>query len=122
NETERDSLIHCADRIGVWGRDVTSQSEKIRIVEKTHSSRLSSFLLGVFNSSQVRGRFRSELDLMLSGGESIRRTLILALYLQSIGEPVNEHVLSSLAQTDSVSLFNKASNSGAFLRFISERQ
>lgn len=122
NETERDSLIHCADRIGVWGRNVTSRSEKIRIVEKTHSSRLSSFLLGVFNSSQVRSRFRSELDLMLSGGESIRRTLILALYLKSIGEPVNEHVLSSLAQTDSVSLFNKASNSGAFLRFIPERQ
>lgn len=122
DETERDSLIHCADRIGVWGSNVTSQSQKVRLVEKSHSSRLSSFLLGVFNSSQVRDRFRSELDLMLSGGESIRRTLIIALYLKSIGEPVNEHVLSSLAQTDSVSLFKKASNSGAFLRFIPERQ
>lgn len=122
DQNERDSLIHCADRIGVWGSSVTSLNEKIRVVEKTHHSRLSSFLLGVFNSTHVNDRFRSELDLMLAGGDSIRRTLIIALHLKSIGEPVNEYVLSSLAQTDSVSLFKESKSSNVFLRFVPERQ
>lgn len=122
DELEQDSLIHCADRIGVWGSNAKSRNDKVRIIEKNHHSRLSSFLLGVFNSTHVKDRFRSELDLMLAGGDSIRRTLIIALHLKSIGEPVNEHVLSALAQTDSVKLFKESKNSSAFLRFVPERQ
>lgn len=122
DEREREGLVHCADRIGVWGQDISSASQKLRIVEKAHSSHLSSFLLGVFDSEQVRGRFRSELDLMLAGGDSVRHCLIVALYLKSIGEQVNEFVLSSLTQSDSVSLFKNAVNSKTFLRYVPERQ
>lgn len=122
DETERDSLIHCADRIGIWGSNATSQNQKVRLIEKTHNSRLSSFLLGVFNSTYVKDRFRSELDLILAGGDSVRRTLVIALYLKSIGEPVNEHVLSLLVQTDSVKLFKDTKNTSSFLRFVPERQ
>lgn len=122
NETEKEGLVHCADRIGAWGSQVSSHRQKIQVIESTHNSRLSSFLLGVFDSSHVRARFRSELDLMLADGESVRHTLILALYLKSIGEPVNEFVLSSLAQADSIDLFKKTTNSKTFLRYVPERQ
>jgi hypothetical protein len=122
DEQEKTSLVHSADRIGAWGAGVTSDSQKFRIVEKTHNSRLSSFLLGVFDSPQIRDRFRSELDLMLGAGDSVRHCLIIALYLKSIGEPVNEYVLSALTQSDSVSLFKSAKNSATFLRYVPERQ
>lgn len=122
DEPEMYSLIHCADRLGVWGNNTTSRNEKVRILEQKHRSRLSNFLVGVFNSTHVTDRFRAELDLMLAGDDTIRRTLIIALHLKSIGEPVNEHVLSSLAQTDSVRLFKDAKHSSAFLRFVPERQ
>jgi hypothetical protein len=118
NEDERDGVIHCADRIGVWGTRAATRTEKIRLVERTHHSRLSSFLLGIFNSAHVKDRFRSELDLVFGGGESVRHALIIALYLKSIGEPVNEHVLSALVQADSVSLFQGLKGSGAFVRFV----
>lgn len=118
---ERNGLIHCADRIGAWGKDASTAKQKHWIVENTHNSRLSSFLLGVFDSPQIRDRFRSELDLMLAGGESVRHCLIVALYLKSIGEPVNEFVLSALTQSDSVKLFKNAQNSASFLRYIPER-
>jgi len=122
DEKERVGLVHCADRIGVWGLDVSSRSQKFRVVEKVHNSRLSSFLLGVFDSSQVRNRFRSELDLMLAGGESVRHCLIVALYLKSIGEPVSEFVLSALTQSDSVHVFKDSANSQVFLRYVPEKQ
>lgn len=122
NETERDNVIHCADRIGVWGMNAASLSDKKRIIERTHHSRLSSFLLGVFNSTQIRDRFRSELDLILGGGESAENALIIALYLKSIGEQVNEHVLSALIQADSVRLFEEVENSNIFARFDPVKQ
>ena len=122
DERERDGFVHCADRIGVWGPDISSTNQKFRIVEGDHRSRLSSFLLGVFNSVQIRNRFRSELDLILAGGESVRHCLIVALYLKSIGEPVNEFVLSSLTQSDSMNLLKSADNSKTFLRYVPERQ
>ena len=122
DDREIDGLVHCANRIGVWGPDIRTANKKFRIVQREHQSRLSSFLLGVFNSEQIRDRFRSELDSILAGGESVRHCLIVALYLKSIGEPVNEFVLSSLTQSDSMSLLKSADNSKTFLRYVPERQ
>ena len=95
-EFEGDALIDCADRIAVWGANVAGRNQKKRILEVENSSRLSSFLLGTFRSQHIRGRFLSELDKIRSCGNSIERALIIALYLKSIGEGVQENVLSEL--------------------------
>ncbi len=117
DETECDSLIDCTDRIAGWEGDVLSLTEKKKILKKRHTSRLSSFLLGVFSSSHIRERFNSQLEDLRTSGKSVEEALVLALYLKIIVGNVEEKTLSRLLEKDSVALFKKASSSPVFLRY-----
>lgn len=93
-------------------------SQKRRILEKDHSSRLSGFLLGIFQSPHIKSRFLSELEAIRLSGASTERALIVAFYLREfVGEPVQEHVLSELIGQDAVSLFERAKSSGTFISY-----
>lgn len=109
------TIIDCTDRISGWGSGVSGLTQKLRILERDHSSRLSGFLLGIFRSSHIKNRFLSELDLVRTSGSSVEKALVLALYLKNIGESVQESVLSELLGRDSVRVFAEAPSSAAFI-------
>lgn len=120
NDIEGRSVISCTDRISGWGSSVSGDSQKHRILERDHGSRLSGFLLGVFQSSHIKNRFLSELDLLRTSGASAEKALILALYLKNIGETVQENVLTELLGQDSVQLLSKTQGSSAFIGYRRE--
>ena len=106
-QEEGEELIDCADRMGIWGKDVKSFRQKKQILEKTNHSRMSSFLLHVFKSESVRDIFKTEIEKMKAISEDVEKALIIALYLRNIKSNVEERVLSELIQKDSVALFKK---------------
>ena len=114
---EGSTVIGCTDRISGWGSSVSGLSQKIRILEREHNSRLSGFLLGIFKSNHIRNRFLSELDLLRTSGPTVEKALILALYLRNIGENVQESVLSELLGQDSVRVFAETPSSASFIAY-----
>ena len=120
DEDEGLAVISCADRISGWGAHVSGITQKRRVLERDHSSRLSGFLLGIFKSSHIKNRFVSELDLLRASGKSVEKALILALYLKNIGETAQENVLSELLGQDAVQLFSNATGALAFVNYKPE--
>lgn len=121
HEIEGNSLISCTDRIGGWGATVSELKQKRRILERDHKSRLSGFLLGIFRSAHIRQRFLSELDMVRTSGKSVERSLIVALYLKSIGEEVRENVLSELMGMDTLKIFKDVENTKSFISYNKNR-
>lgn len=117
DEQECNSIIDCTDRIGGWGASVSTYRQKSQIIRRENNSRLSGFLLNIFNSQHIRKRFKSELDAYRANGLSAERALILALYLRHIGENVQENVLSEMLQMDSVKVVNSAGGAGGFISY-----
>ncbi len=117
SQEEGEDLIDCADRMGIWGKDVKSSIEKQEILERDNHSRLSSFLLHIFKSKVVKDRFVAELDKMKAVSVYAEKALIVALYLRNINSKVEERVLSELIQKDAVNLF-KDFDSNPFISYI----
>jgi len=119
DNAEGGNLIECTDRIGGWGAKVSTYAQKRRILEIDKNSRLAGFLLGVFQADHIRTRFKSELDLFRTNGFLAEKTLIIALYLKSIGGPVKEEVLSELLNHDSLKIIKDAYTATSTHDFIS---
>ena len=117
NYDEGIELISCTDRIAGWGAQVSGISQKRRILERGHNSRLSGFLLGLFSAPHIRCRFLTEIDVIRISGDNAERALILALYLQNIGERVPEHVLSGLLGQDSIQIFKRNKATSSFVSY-----
>ena len=122
DDNEAHSVIRCTDRIGGWGTSVRSGREKYLAVTRSHSSRLSGFLLNRFRSEHIRARFLSELDVFRSAGATAVEALILAMYLRHIGETVQENVLSEMLGCDALDAVNSQLGSSAFISFNAERK
>lgn len=115
--TEERSVISCADRIGCWGANVSSDKQKLRILQYDNKSHLAGFLLNTFQSDHIRNRFNSELDLFRTNGSLAEKTLVLALYMKHIGQNVQENILSEMLQKDSVEIINSAKGGEEFISY-----
>jgi len=113
NKKEKLSLIECTDRVAGWGARNTSESAKMRIIDRDGNSRLSGFLLHLFQSKHIRNRFVSELDGIRAVNPISEKVLIIALYLRHIGEIAQENVVAELIGGDPVSILKGSTKPGS---------
>lgn len=112
-EDEVYDIIECADRIAGWGGKVANFSQKKKIVESDGNSRLSGFLLYLFNSEHIRRRFKADMDSLFHSSPKAEEVLILALYLRHVGELPQKNVISEMLGGDCLKPFR--ATDGQFL-------
>ncbi len=100
NADEVNNLISCADRIGGFAGQAISATQKQRILRQDGNSRLSGFLLYLFNSPHIKTRFVADYEKLVEKSPKAEEVIILALYLRHIGEMPQKNLISEMIGRD----------------------
>ena len=100
-ELEVDGFIALSDRIAGW-RELSgkSRSWKERYIKNVCHANMAEFLLHLLKSEAIRKRVEDEYHRCVATAPRLKKPLIVSLYIQHIGLPVQLEVLSTLLETD----------------------
>ena len=100
-DTEVDGFVALSERIAGW-RELSGKSPdwKRRYIKNKCHANMAEFLLHLLKSETVRKKVENEYCRCLSTSPRLKKPLIVSLYLQHIGLPVQLEVLSTLLEND----------------------
>ncbi len=114
-DTEVNGFIALSERIAGWGAlSGRSSAWKKRYIEQTCHSNMAEFLLHLLQSKVVKQKVEDEYHRCISVRPKLKRPLIVSLYLQHIGLPVQLEVISTLLKMDVGKLLNKVGSPPEF--------
>ena len=100
-ESEVGGFIALSDRIAGWQElSGKSWSWKERYIKNVCHSNMAEFLLHLLKSEAVRKKVEDEYHRCVTTAPRLKKPLIVALYIQHIGLPVQLEVLSTLLESD----------------------
>ena len=100
-ESEVGGFIALSDRIAGW-RELSGRSKnwKERYIKNVCHANMAEFLLHLLKSETVRKKVEDEYHRCVATAPRLKKPLIVSLYIQHIGLPVQLEVLSTLLKSD----------------------
>jgi hypothetical protein len=100
SDEELSSLIAIIDSIGQWG-DLAGRStdEKKRWIKDSNDSSLASFLLSLFDSTDIKNRIEKSLSPLMSSGQ-LKDVIFSIAFLKIANLPTSSSLISEIAAND----------------------
>ena len=115
SDAEIEGFISLSERIAGW-RELSGRSQywKRRYIRQKCHSNMAEFLLHLLESEVIQKKVEDVYHQCISTVPGLEKPLVVALYLQHIGLPVQLEILSTLLETDVGALLNKPGESPKF--------
>jgi hypothetical protein len=100
-DSEIDSLIPIVNNLGWWPKGIFSEQQKKKFLQDDNNSQISSSLLSIFNSPQIKDRLRDLITPLLRNPDYQRMIFSICL-LEELGFPRSTTLISEVTGNDSI--------------------